>query len=90
MVGKNVLEEGFFIISKENDDVGKLDQDSYLEMLKEAKQEGVKTPYHVYARTQTYQTNKVKFYQVPDKILLHLGLNENSDSYNNEENKLWN
>lgn len=77
-------------IWNENDDVGKLDQDSYLEMLKEAKQEGVKTPYHVYARTQTYQTNKVKFYQVPDKILLHLGLNENSDSYNNEENKLWN
>lgn len=90
LVGKNILEEGFFIIWNENDDVGKLDQDSYLEMLKEAKQEGVKTPYHVYARTQTYQTNKVKFYQVPDKILLHLGLNENSDSYNNEENKLWN
>ena len=88
LVGKNILEEGFFIIWNENDDVGKLDQDSYLEMLKEAKQEGVKTPYHVYARTQTYQTNKVKFYQVPDKILLHLGLNENSDSYNNEE--LWN
>lgn len=92
---KNIAKTFLYIIQtlrdlKTNDDVGKLDQDSYLEMLKEAKQEGVKTPYHVYARTQTYQTNKVKFYQVPDKILLHLGLNENSDSYNNEENKLWN
>ena len=54
-------------------------------MLKEAKEEGLKAPYHVYARTQTYQTTKVKFYQIPDKILLHLGLNENSDCFNNEE-----
>ena len=48
-------------------------------ILKEAKHEGVKSPYHVYARTQSYQTSKVKFYQIPDKILLHLGLNENCD-----------
>ena len=39
----------------------------------------------MYMLTQSYQTNKVKFYQIPDKILLHLGLNENSDRYNNEE-----
>ena len=86
LVGKNILGEGFFIIWNGKNSVGKLDQKSYLEMLKEAKEEGVNTPYHVYARTQSYQTNKVKFYQIPDKILLHLGLNENSDCYNNEEN----
>ena len=85
LVGKNILEEGFFIVWNGKDSVGKLDQDTYMQILKEAKQEGVKSPYHVYARTQSYQTNKVKFYQIPDKILLHLGLNENSDRYNNEE-----
>lgn len=85
LVGKNILEEGFFIVWNGKDSVGKLDQDIYMQILKEAKQEGVKSPYHVYARTQSYQTNKVKFYQIPDKILLHLGLNENSDRYNNEE-----
>lgn len=81
LVGKNILEEGFFIVWNGKDSVGKLDQDTYMQILKEAKQEGVKSPYHVYARTQSYQTNKVKFYQIPDKILLHLGLNENSESY---------
>ncbi len=85
LVGKNVIGEGFFIVWNGKDSVGKLDQDTYMQILKEAKKEGVKSPYHVYARTQSYQTNKVKFYQIPDKILLHLGLNENSDRYNNEE-----
>ena len=34
---------------------------------------------------------KVKFYQIPDKVLMHLGLNENSDRYNNqEETEEWN
>ena len=80
-----MLGEGFFIVWNGKDSVGKLDQDTYMQILKEAKQEDVRSPYHVYARTQSYQTNKVKFYQIPDKILLHLGLNENSDRYNNEE-----
>ncbi|ROR28507.1 adenine-specific DNA-methyltransferase [Mobilisporobacter senegalensis] len=85
LVGKNSLGEGFFIIWNGKDSVGKLDQDIYMELLKESKEEGVKAPFHVYARTQIYQTNKVKFYQIPDKILMHLGLNENSDRFNNEE-----
>lgn len=85
LVGKNVLNEGFFIIWNGRDTVGELNQDTYMELLKEAKKEGVITPFHVYARYQVYQTSKVRFYQIPDKVLMHLGLSENSDRYNNEE-----
>jgi adenine-specific DNA-methyltransferase len=85
LVGKNFLGEGFFIVWNGNESVGKLDQQTYMEILIEAKKENVKAPFHVYARTQVYQTSKVKFYQIPDKILFHLGLNENSDRFNNEE-----
>jgi adenine-specific DNA-methyltransferase len=85
LVGKNILNEGFFIIWNGKDSVGELNQTTYMELLAEAKKEGVNTPFHVYARYQVYQTPKVKFYQIPDKVLLHLGLNENSDRYNNEE-----
>ena len=84
LVGKTRLDEGFFIIWNGDDSVGQLDQNTYMELLSEAKMEGVKTPYHVYARFQVYQTTKVRFYQIPDKILMHLGLNENSDKFNNE------
>ncbi|MDF2542685.1 MAG: site-specific DNA-methyltransferase [Herbinix sp.] len=85
LVGKNILNEGFFIIWNGKDSVGELNQSTYMELLAEAKKEGVNTPFHVYARYQVYQTSKVKFYQIPDKVLMHLGLNENSDRYNNEE-----
>lgn len=84
LVGRNILNEGFFIIWDGKNSVGELNQQTYMELLQEAKEEGVKTPFHVYARYQIYQTAKVKFYQIPDKILLHLGLNENSDRYNNQ------
>lgn len=84
LIGKNTLDEGFFIIWDGKDSVGHLDMETYNQILKEAKSEGVKHPYHVYARYQIYQSDKVKFYQIPDKILMHLGLNENSDRYNNE------
>ncbi|KXL52917.1 putative methyltransferase [Anaerotignum neopropionicum] len=85
LVGKNILGEGFFIIWNGKDSVGELNQNTYMELLAEAKKEGVNTPFHVYARYQVYQTPKVRFYQIPDKVLMHLGLNENSDRYNNEE-----
>lgn len=85
LVGKNILNEGFFIIWNGKDSVGELSQSTYMELLAEAKKEGVNTPFHVYARYQVYQTPKVRFYQIPDKVLMHLGLNENSDRYNNEE-----
>ena len=85
LVGHNILNEGFFIIWNGEDSVGELNQKTYMELLEEAKKEGVKFPFHVYARYQVYQTPKVKFYQIPDKVLMHLGLNENSDRYNNQE-----
>lgn len=85
LVGKNILNEGFFIIWNGKDSVGELNQKTYMELLAEAKEKGVNTPFHVYARYQVYQTSKVRFYQIPDRVLMHLGLNENSDRYNNEE-----
>lgn len=85
LVGKNILNEGFFIIWNGKDSVGELNNKTYMEIFEEAKKEGVTSPFHVYARYQVYQTEKVNFYQIPDKILMHLGLTENSDRYNNEE-----
>lgn len=87
LVGRNILNEGFFIIWNGKDSVGVLNQNTYMELLAEAKREGVNTPFHVYARYQIYQTPKVRFYQIPDRVLMHLGLNENSDRFNNEEDE---
>ena len=84
LVGKNQREEGYFIIWNNSGPVGQLDVKSYNLVLQDAKKAELKPPYHVYARYEVYQSKNVQFYKIPDKILAHLGLNENSDPYNEE------
>jgi len=85
LIGKNQEKEGYFIIWGGSDSVGQLDIDTYNRILKEAKKANVNPPYHIYARYELYQSNTVYFYKIPDKILAHLGLNEFSERYNEDE-----
>lgn len=85
LVGRDEQKEGYFLIWNGGDKVGQLDAESYSIVVQEAKKAGLKQPYHVYARYEIYQSNSVSFYKIPDKILAHLGLNENSDSFNEDE-----
>jgi adenine-specific DNA-methyltransferase len=84
LVGCNEQKEGYFLIWNGGDAVGKLDVNSYATVVQEAKKANLKQPYHVYARYETYQSKNVTFYKIPDKILAHLGLNENSDRFNED------
>lgn len=85
LVGRNEQGEGYFIIWNNGGPVGQLDRDSYRIVLKDAEKAGIKPPYHVYARYEVYQSRNVQFWKIPDKILAHLGLNENSDRFNDDE-----
>lgn len=84
-VGKNINEEGYFIIWDPANSFGALDYNTYNKIVREAKRAKLNTPYHVYARYEVYQDEKnVMFYKIPDKVLAHLGLNENSDRFNED------
>jgi adenine-specific DNA-methyltransferase len=85
-VGKNIVDEGYFIIwENKGENVGVLDYSTYGKIVDEAKKANLKTPYHVYARYEIYQDQKnVVFYKIPDRILAHLGLNENSERFNED------
>jgi adenine-specific DNA-methyltransferase len=86
LVGKNERDEPYFIIWNNGaGPVGQLDKDTYNVVLQDAKKAELKQPYHVYARYELYQSKNVRFYKIPDKILAHLGLNENSDPFNDAE-----
>jgi adenine-specific DNA-methyltransferase len=85
LVGKNQKDEGYFLIWNGGNAVGQLDVNNYNVVLQEGRKAGLKPPYHVYARYEVYQSRNVIFYKIPDKILAHLGLNESSDRYNEEE-----
>lgn len=84
LVGCNEHSEGYFLIWNGGDTVGQLEQSNFSTVVQEAKKANLKPPYHVYARYEVYQSRNVVFYKIPDKILAHLGLNENSDPFNEE------
>lgn len=86
LVGKDEMNEGYFIIWNGGDAVQALDSAAYSVVVQEARKAGLKAPYHVYARYEEYQAKTVDFNKIPDKILAHLGLNENSDRFNEEDN----
>jgi adenine-specific DNA-methyltransferase len=82
LVSKNEQDEGYFLIWNGSNTVGQLDVDTYATVIQEGRKEGLKQPYHVYARYEIYQSRNINFYKIPDKILAHLGLNESSDVFN--------
>lgn len=84
LVGRNEQNEGYFLIWNGGNEVGQLDEDTYVTVIQEGKRAGLKQPYHVYARYEIYQSRNINFYKIPDKILAHLGLNENNDRFNEE------
>lgn len=84
LIGTDEAEEGYFLIWDNGGPVGSLDLETYKTVVTEAKRAGVKTPYHVYARYETFQSPNVRFCKIPDRILTHLGLDEN-DEYNSPD-----
>jgi adenine-specific DNA-methyltransferase len=81
LIGRDEAGEGYFLIWNNGGPVGSLDLDSYKIVTGEAKRAALHPPFHVYARYETFQTPNVRFWKIPDKVLAHLGLNEN-ESYN--------
>lgn len=85
LVAKNADEEGFFLVW---DGVGKntdFNESVYEVCWKEAAAAGLKpSPYHVYARLYRYQTEGVRFYQIPDRILADFGLDLKSEPFTEE------
>ena len=47
----------------------------------EARRNTLKPVYHVYARYNLYQTDNVRFYQIPDRILADFGLDVRSEPF---------
>lgn len=81
LIGTDEVGEGYFLIWDGVGPAGTLSLESYKTVALEAKRAGIPTPYHVYARYETFQSPNVRFWKIPDRILTHLGLDEN-DEYN--------
>jgi len=82
LVGRNVLDEGFFLVWSGTSTPPVFDEQVYADVVAEAEREGLKQVFHVYARFNLFQSDDVRFYQIPDQILYDFGLSPNDPYYN--------
>jgi len=87
LVARNTENEGFFLIWEGDDKSPVFDSEVYNQIVEEALEANLDPTYHVYARFNLHQSDDVKFYQIPNQILLDFGLSATTDSYNIDESK---
>ena len=84
LVARNSSGEGFYLVWDGRPDPPTFDDLVYDRVVNEAKKAELKPTYHVYARFNLFQSDDVRFYQIPDQILIDFGLNVN-DPFNNDD-----
>jgi adenine-specific DNA-methyltransferase len=84
LVAKNLDGEGFFLVWDGPNENTDFTEEVYEECSAEACREGLKPVYHVYARYNLFQTENVRFYQIPDRILVDFGLDMRNDAFAEE------
>lgn len=80
----NSRNEGFFLVWTAPDKPSLLTRAVFKEIVQEAKDEGLVGRYHVYAAMAPYTGQDIEFYQIPDKVLEHIGFNARADAFNND------
>lgn len=81
----NPKNEGFFLVWESPDKPSVLNREVFRTIVEEAKAAGLASRYHVYASIAPYTGAGIEFYKIPDKVLEHIGFNQRSDAFNNEE-----
>jgi adenine-specific DNA-methyltransferase len=81
LVAKNSDDEGFFLIWEGPNKNTDFTASVYDACATEAEAAGLKPYYHAYARLYLYQTENVRFYQIPDRILADFGLDMSSEPF---------
>lgn len=81
----NPKNEGFFLIWDSPDTESVLDREAFKRIVGEAKAANLAPRYHVYAAMAPYTGPGIEFYQIPDRVLEHIGFNPRADAYNNTE-----
>jgi adenine-specific DNA-methyltransferase len=80
----NSRNEGFFLVWTAPDEPSQLTRSVFKEIIQEARTNGLMERYHVYAALAPYTGSDIEFYQIPDKVLEHIGFNARADAFNND------
>ena len=82
----NPKNEGFFLVWESPDKSSVLNREVFKTLIEEGKSANLAARYHVYASIAPYTGAGIEFYKIPDRVLEHIGFNQRSDAFNNEEN----
>lgn len=85
LVAKNADDDGIFLVWDGPGGNTNFTESVYEACAREAEDAVLKTTYHVYARFNLYQTDNVRFYQIPDRILADFGLDLSSEPFSNAD-----
>lgn len=81
LFAKSSRDEGYFLIWNGPGELSILNRESFRNIVEEAKQAGLRAPFHVYARMSSYSGPNIEFYQIPNRILEKLGFNDASQPF---------
>lgn len=87
LVARNGLNEGFYLVWDGSAESPVFDDRVYDVIVKEAARAELKPLYHVYARFNLFQSDDVRFYQIPDQILLDFGLDSTGAFHDEPEDQ---
>lgn len=81
LVARNSEGHGFYLVWDGPEENTDLDEDVYEKCVLEGAKEGLEPVYHVYARYNVFGTEDVRFYRIPDQILIDFGLDLRTEAY---------
>lgn len=87
LFAKNSKGEGYFLVWNGPEKPSVLNREAFRSIAKEAEEEALSSPFHVYARISTYGGPNVEFYQIPNRILEKLGFNEALHTYSSDDER---
>jgi adenine-specific DNA-methyltransferase len=85
LVARNSSDEGFYLVWDGSPEPPVFDEATYDAVVNEAVKAGLRPTYHVYARFNFFQSDDVRFYQIPDRILMDFGVSVNDPFHNEPE-----
>jgi adenine-specific DNA-methyltransferase len=84
LVARNADGHGFYLVWDGSEANTDLTEDVYEACVAEGSKEGLEPVYHVYARYNLFSTEDVRFYRIPDQILIDFGLDLRTEAYTGE------
>lgn len=85
LVGRNSEGHGFYLVWDGPDGNTDLTEEVYEACVAEGKRAKLEPIYHVYARYNLFGTEDVRFYRIPDQILIDFGLDMRTEAYSGGE-----